>query len=252
MVDDFPHQRLSGSVETEGDQAPSLSGQAVVGLALGMLSVGAMIAPPLWLLPAAGLLFSARALWRIAAARGALVGRKVALAGLFLSLLFGCTALAEHFVYRWFLQREAGQFAQHWFDFLRRDEPMKAYQLAVPPDRRAPFDEKLAGVFDDRRKRSDLQGYLRQPEVRALLALGAKATARLHRIGYAWRHRGLQYIEMYYGATYQDEDGRKKTFFVRMVLARMPIEKRQQAGWYIASSELAKRPPAIGDAPIDG
>ena len=57
--------------------------------------------------------------------------------------LFGTAAPTQWFGYRWLLRREARQFADAFFEFLRQGEPHKAYQLTLHPEYRQPLDEKL-------------------------------------------------------------------------------------------------------------
>ena len=89
------HVQLSEAHASELPDYHPVSGLAVAGLMLGLLSAIALIDPIGWLLPPVGILLSAVALWRIARSSPAMVGRKAALVGLSLSVLLGAAAISR-------------------------------------------------------------------------------------------------------------------------------------------------------------
>ena len=127
----------------------SLSGLAVAGLAFGLLSAAAMIFPLLLTSAIVGLVLSTWALVRIRRQAPVLVGRRMALAGLFLSVLFAAAVPVDRLVYRWRIQSEARQFGDLWFELLSRGEPQKAHQLTVEPRIRERLDDRLWASYRD-------------------------------------------------------------------------------------------------------
>ena len=107
---------------------------AVVGLILGLLSAAALIDPLTWVVPGAGILVSWLALRRIARAEAGLAGRKAALAGLLLSVLFGAAGAANAITYRALVRQQGRRFAEEWFELLLARQPQKAYQLTIAQD----------------------------------------------------------------------------------------------------------------------
>ena len=95
---------------------------------------------------------------RIAAAGPALIGRKLAVVGLVLSLLFATAGPTDWILYRRMIECEGCRFAGYWFDYLREREPHKAYELTVMPDSRVPLDDKTAEVFTAGSNRSGRPG----------------------------------------------------------------------------------------------
>lgn len=229
---------------TEEIPYQALSGLAVVALLVGLLSWIAFLSPALVVVPLAGFLLSAVALTRIARQSPALIGRKVALAGLVLSLLFGIAAPAERSTYRWLLRREARQVAFQWFDYLRNDQPSDAMGLSIDPLARRPMQEYLL-------YREELTSFVAVPAVRAILALGEKAVVRHYRTDMQGLEDGLQTIHQAYAVTWE-EDGRKHTFFIGLNLERPYLSKLGVADWQVIITDESHWPDGLPAAPAGG
>ncbi len=228
-------------------QYRALSGLAVGGLLLGLLSPLALLSAGWWLIPLAGVVLSLWALARINAEPSAFIGRKAALVGLAISLLMLVAAPADRLTHRWLLQREARQFAEIWFGLLRDNQPHKAHQLATAPVNRLPLDSNLWESYSEGSElRQELEAFVQQSDAHSLLALGPKAQVRLYQTGSVTRRSGTEDVELFYAVTYTDGGG-KKSYFIRLVLERVPLSKPNRADWYVANSEAGVRPP--GRAP---
>ncbi len=202
----------------------ALSVPAVVGLIAGLLSPLAMVDPLIWGLPLLGLIFSSVALRQIARNAPEMTGRKIALAGLTLSILFGVMAATHWASYRWLVNREARQFAQVWFDSLGQDQPHKAYQLTLHPDYRQPLDDMLWEFYrGDPRWDGKLRSYVERPLVRTLLVLGDDCRIRYYSGGSVKRTDAVDEVHQVYAVT-REEDGQKKTFFIAMEMKRFKLE----------------------------
>ena len=88
MRPSVPDVHITDPQDAELAAYRAVAGQAVVGLIFGLLAPLALVDPLLWAVPALGVLLSGWALRRIRRSEPALAGRKMALAGLVLSLLF--------------------------------------------------------------------------------------------------------------------------------------------------------------------
>lgn len=228
---------MSGGADDAQGQYQAVSVHAVLGL-LGGLAGGLAFTGLLgWLVAWAGLLLSGVALRRIARNAPHLTGRKAALTGLALSTLFVVAAPAEWIVYQRLVGAEAAQFARYWFDFLRDNQPQKAFQLTLHPLQRQPLDASLWDFYrQGPRWHHDLEDYVAQPTVRTLLALGPRAQVRLHEIEGQERQRDHDLVYPIFAVTYA-EAGSKKTFFVRLTLERLRLTGRDRQ----------KRPLALAD-----
>jgi len=243
---EFSPTGMSDPHDEEVAQYHAVSGLAVAGLVFGVLAVTALIDPLACVLPLAGLLLSVLALRRIAHESPALIGRKAALAGLALSLLFGGTAVAERLTHRWLIRRQARQFAETWFDLLLKHQPEKAYQLTVHPNHRQPFDETLWDYYrEGPNSREQLENYVADPGIRTLLALAGKARIRYWQTEMQIRDGERETLYLVYAVTY-GKAAKRQTFFVRLQLQRLPLRRAGQNGWRVLDTEAAVRPASMG------
>jgi len=232
------------SPDAEVTQYRAVCGLAVVGLIAGIAALLAMVHPMLWIVPAGGIVLSVAALRRIG--RDALVGRKAALAGLILSVLFGAIGPADWFTYRRLVDREAERFGLQWFDLLRQGEMLKSYQLREPPASRPPLDDRLWEEYEPGSpQRSALQEYVDRAEIRSLLALGTGARVRYYDTEGQSRADGADEVSQVY-AVIADEPGRKTSYFVRLDMRRYTDAGTGRAYWQLLDFQGGIRPRALG------
>ncbi len=237
---------LSQQVEDDVVEYRPLCGLAIAGLALGLVAPLAFLHPALWVFPAGGLFISGLALWRIIRGPVPLVGRTAALVGLALSAVSAAGAPSELLTYRWIISREARQFAAAWFQMLAANEPQKAFLLTLFPEDRVPFDSDIWSAYlKSSTMREEMESFLIRPEVRALLALGPRADARYYETERYTTERDGHLIEQTYAVSYE-QDGRKKTFFISLLLRRLRFQKTGQARWQLVHFEGGIRPRAFG------
>jgi hypothetical protein len=222
-----PDVHMSDARDAELSTYRPVTWEAVLGLIVGLASPLALVDWFLWAVPAVGLLLSWRALRRIARDPSALAGRKMALVGLILSLGFGAAAPSDWLVYRWNACREARGFAEAFFRYIAQDEPQKAFQFLLPGAQRQPLDNQLWGFYNHNEKmRKGLEGFVRpstaeSPNVpRVLLALGPKATVRFYQTVEQDRMDDKTYKVVQLFAVSYDDDGEKKSFFVKVAMIR--------------------------------
>ena len=241
-----PPTRLSDPQDEEVTQYQAVSGLAVSGLIAGLLAPAALVHPLLWIAPLVGILLCALALNRIRRETPVLVGRKLALVGLTLSMLCGAAAPSEWLTHQWIIDVEARRFARIWFEFLRADEPMKAMQLEDHGSLRRPLDDSLAKAYPPGSEaRQALLMWVRQPEIRALLALRDRAQVRYYDTEGRARASTKDFVKQVYAVTYY-EGGQKKSFFVRLSLERDIAADDGRAYWQVLGTEGGIRPKALG------
>jgi hypothetical protein len=192
--------------------------------------------------PVLAVVLSAGALWRIGRPALALTGRKAALAGLALGIVFAVAAPTDWLIYRRHLRIEARQFADLWFECLQQGQPQKAHHLTLPPDARWRLDEALWEYYRASAERAEaLRRYAARPPIRAILALGDKAQVRYYQTLDQGSAGSQEWVRPIYAVTYE-EDGARKTFFVAVVLERVRLDDGR-ANWRIAGVEGGIRPP---------
>lgn len=238
---------LTDGPDAEIAQYRAVSGLGVAGLIFGLLGPVAMFGPLLWIVPLWGIVLCGLALWQIRQNAPGLAGRKAALLGLIFSLLFGAAAPTSWLSYRWVIRREARQFAGQWFEFLRDDQPHKAYQLTLHPKSRQPLDDQtLKGFYRPGAPgREELDNYVSLRLIRTLRALGEKARVRYYQTDGQTHTGEKDVLYQIYAVTYQDpQAGKRKTFFVSLKMERLKLNTGQ-AEWQLASTEDGFKPEGL-------
>jgi hypothetical protein len=234
-----PDVHITDSQDAEFAAYRPLVVQAVIALLFGLLAPLALLSPVFWIVPAIGLFFGSWALRRINRDSTALTGRKLAWAGVSLSLLLMVAAPTDWLVYRRVVRDEARQFCTLWLRYLTHDEPQKAHHLTISPMARQPLDGDLWGFYrNDARARTSLEGYVKLPLVRTLLALGPRAMVRFYETAGQSQDGDTDVVELVYAVTYEEE-GERKSFFVGVQAMRMELADGS-AGWRILQAGVAR------------
>lgn len=248
MRPSVPDIHITDSQDAELAEYRPLAGQAVLALIFGLLAPLAMIDIMLWAIPALGVILGWWALRRIRKNTPGMTGRKIALTGLALSLLFLMAAPGDWLAYRSMVRDEAKQFSSMWFKYLNEEEPQKAHQLTMTPQSRQTLDDRLWGYYRNNRKaREDLESYVKMPLVRTMLALGPKAQVRFYQTTGQSRDNDNDQVDQLYAVTY-DEDNERKSFFILVRMARRKLASGG-AGWRILQTEGGVRPAGFDDLP---
>lgn len=239
--------RFSDAPDPDAGQYQAFSSLAGAGAVLGVLSAAALLSPGFWVLPIAGLVLSAVALGRIARNAPWLSGRKTAMWGLALSLVFGTTACTNTLVFRWCACNEARQMADLWFSFLRDSKPQFAHQLEQEPDDRQPLNELLLDYYRrEKRQHRALYEFANQPIIRTLMALGDRAKVRYYATEAAEPNGQAYYVRLVYAITLEDPGKEPTTFFLALHLQRARLTKAPLSDWRILRPEAPYRPEFFG------
>jgi hypothetical protein len=219
--------RFSEEQDADVAEYRSLSGAAIGGLILGLLSPTALVDPVVWCVPFAGILVNVYALWRIRRNPTELTGRKAALWGLWLSVCFAAAAPADLLCYRYRICQEAKRYTAFWFDLLAEGRPERAFQLLLPPKSRQPLDDRLWEYYrNNPEERYKLEHYVapakegeKPSAVRTLLALGKSAAVQYLDAPIITKDGAVDLVYLRYAVTY-DDAGAKKTFLLIVQLLR--------------------------------
>ncbi len=207
--------------ELELAEYRAVNPMAVVGLLLGLGAPLAMVNPLLWIVPMLGVVICGVALWAIGAEGGRWIGRKAAVVGLVLSIVFGLAGPTELFTSDLWIGREARMFGALWFDLLRDGEVHKAHQFDAAWNKRRPLDAGLWNLYRNTPDaRISLERFIEEPMVRTMLALGNRAEVRLWESDWQYVPGGNSYVSQYYAVTYDDptkpEGERRTSFFAKL------------------------------------
>ena len=231
----------------EGDvvQYRPVSGPAVAGLVAGLLSAAGLVSALFWPFGPVGIVLSGLALWQIAARAPVLAGRKIAMAGLMLSITCSVAAPVDWTVHRWLIRRSARQFTSLWFDAIQAGDVAHAHQLMIEAKYREPNEDRLWDFYrKGPRWQQELKTLVETPVVRVLLALGTKARVRYYDLGDETEFENRQSIRLFYSVTYEDQID-TKTFFMAVSLDR--IDTKDGAHWQVVHADGGVHPPGVED-----
>jgi hypothetical protein len=236
----------SDRVDPDGlDPSPEyrpVSTLAVVGLLTGLASVLAFVHPLLWTVPAIGVVLSANALHRLGTAVPVQIGRRAALIGLTLSLLFGTSAVARWTIFRWQVRVETLQAGKQWFEALREGDPYKAHELTLDPDSRLKPDDDFGVRYSEPGKRKEIEEYVQEPTARLLLSLGPHARVHHYETKVAVDASTASVGHTYAVSVVQD--GKTTSCFIQLYWTHSFDYANQDWQWKLSSAELMKQPPA--------
>jgi hypothetical protein len=222
----------------------ALSASALVGLFLSFLSLAAFAHPVLWSLPVVAALVNLGALARMRSQAPRLVGRGVALTGLALSLMIGAAASSQYLVTEARIRYEMRQMAQLWFDAVRHRQYEPALELLLEPWKRQPPGEDLQVYYRDDPRASEAKLAFANGElVRAIAAVGEDAQIRCVETQVHHLNQFKERIGSIWAVTYQ-EDGKTKSFLVRVGMERDRKGLLYMYLWWITKVQFVDDPPA--------
>ncbi len=183
-----------------------------------------MLAPLLVLVPVGGIAAALVSLRRFAVAP-IHTGRGAALLGLLLSVTFVVAPAARSLVADGLVRNQPRALADAFFEYLRHDQPEKAYLLKLLPDLRPNLDDDAWTFYrHDSESRRDLVKLVNDPPVRTLLALGERATIRYYKTENTASDGSRAMVNYWYTVTFENDQHQKETFIVAIVLERRPTD----------------------------
>ena len=218
----------------------AISPQTVVGMLLGLASAIALSTMAFWFLPPIALWINIKALREIARQSPALGGRKVALAGLALSLIFGISAPLHAALYYRHLRAGAIAISRDWFIALRESQPERARNLSQPFFKRSNVPD-LRSLYNSEAAVKLLDQYCDQPAVRLLLKLGKRAHVRHYaHVSLSEEDEGDRVVDLYV-VTVGAEPG--TSYFIQLKLVNRIDMITKNRGWEVFKAELVAAPP---------
>lgn len=233
---------FSSEVDEELLGYRTLSWWAVAALLLGLLSVTAVFSSRLVVLPVAAVALSIVALRTLAANPTQLIGRKAALAGLSLALLFGTWSVTHAAVRRHLLFAEARIHAQQWLEMVQAGRLLEAHQLHLPQEsRRSPGTPLEAFYNQDREGKQAMETFFRQPPLKELVAAGPGGTVRFQRDELIESEQNigtqLDTITQRYVLDYREDD-QPRTMEFLLTLTRKYRREHDEFRWEVRDASL--------------
>jgi hypothetical protein len=224
---------------------PDICAAAVVGLLLGVASVLALLDLVLLFVPIAAVIVSIMALARIRALAPHLMGRRLALVGLALGLIFGLAGAMQPSIERRSLEYWALETAKEWFVALRNNEPELAHQLMKVKWMRQGDQIPLRKLYTGERARSDLEAFVTEDAVRLILANGKASHIRFR------EHVSLKSDSLaeqddvvdVYEVTVPKATGMRETFLIEVTATRQLDLMRRLRSWKISTVKLLDGEP---------
>lgn len=226
------HSTALSEVPDEADEYQSIEPWTVIALLFALVSPVALVVPVLWLVPLSGIVASVVALVRLSRERRP--GRLGALVALALSVFFLAVPLAKVISAHVILSRQARPVADEFFALLRANEPQQALMLTFVPQVRRSGDDGLWLYYRSDNEMADrLRKFVSHPVIRTLLALGDQADIRFYSASGAANEGDLAQADLWYTVTYTDENGRKKTFLVSVLMERKRNDSKTLTPWRV-------------------
>jgi len=230
MLADRSELDVSDDLE-QSESYSTVSLWAVVSLSLGLASALVLVHPLLAFIPALAVATSLAALRQIEHYKPAYVGRRAALAGLALAVFFVAAFLSRWVVEYRVAATQARRFGARVVELLATGNPMEAHQLTLGAASRMAPDESMLELYRADRAMSDgLRSFTEEPVVRVLLELGEQARVRFYATDMVQASGDDAIVSQIFAVTYE-ENGERKTFFVRLLLARERRPGESQPHW---------------------
>ncbi|HZZ82174.1 MAG TPA: hypothetical protein VFE62_26990, partial [Gemmataceae bacterium] len=172
---------IEEDLRTLGDPASGyrpISGFAIAGLLTGALSILALVHTAFLFIPIAAIGINWKALRSIHDLSPELAGRRLALAGLALALIFGLSAPALPFLKERADRYQSIQLASAWFTALRNGQTSLGLQCTLPKWMRVTEGVNPDAAYADLSGQKTLTRFAENPAVSALLELGKRAHVR--------------------------------------------------------------------------
>jgi hypothetical protein len=221
----------------------AVSGLAIAGLLLGLASILTLVHLLFILIAAAAVVVNALALRRIAVASPELVGRKAALVGLALSLIFGISAPIERGFRRHALRAESMKIAEEWFNGLRDNQPEISHRLTQRPiTAAARAQPALKTYINGGLPFESLQKFVHESPIELLLRLGKQAHVRWYENEETWFEQESEGVRDFYVITV-GKGPQAVSFFILLGTTRSRDLATGDLQWQVTKRNFAPFPP---------
>jgi hypothetical protein len=218
----------------------AVSRAAVAALLLGLASALVLLTPVLGFVPVAAAITAVLALRSIAAARGQLVGRIPAIAGLCLAMMFLAWGVTRHISRQQALEAAARRVADSWLALVQNGKVELAHQYRLPPASRIAEGAALTEYYaKNAEAEQELKTFKTQSGIVDLVAAGPSAPIQYEAMTASLRDGFSDQVQLRYRLVRGPDRGGDLPLWVN--LARRTDEKAQQAYWEVSS--ITATPP---------
>lgn len=232
------HDQKFSSIESE-DLAHyrTISKKAIGAVLFGILSATSLINPLMVWTSMLAVTLAIGALRTIRESRGEVFGRKAAIIGLILALIFGFWAPTAYVMRQQFIFAQAKEHSRRWLDMLRRGELQQAHQLMRPQSERQLPTQNLADYYrENAGAKEDLQLRFDASPIKEIIAIGIDGIPRFVRnVGIRLESRSAGTIEIVvqqYAIDYF-VNGQPRVLDFAIELERQYIRKSGETRWYV-------------------
>lgn len=207
---------------------------AVLALALGLLSFLAVFRPLFWIVPLLAFIFGMIGLWLLAGDPQK-VGRKAAICGMALALLFGAWGPSRYLSRQWWLSHQARVYADTWLELIRQEKFREAHQLHGRQVERAGEGVTLDEFYRaDKYAQSNYHLFFESEPLKSLSELAKSAQIMFERTEDYETEVDFDRVTLRYRVT-ANQDERKSSLPIRLVLRREPILETADSQWFVES-----------------
>jgi hypothetical protein len=254
MPRSLPPVHFTDAQDAELSEYRYLPGQVVVAIILGLLSPLALVDPWLMCVPVLGVFFGVWAIRRVRQNASAMTGRKRAIFGLALSLIFLVAAPTDAIASYRLINQQAREIADAWFRLVleKRLPEARRLMLIVKKENKqeTPQHSPVAmAAMNERAKHNapgksefdqEVEEFSKGPLVETLMSLGPAARVRFFQTHQQQHIDSSDVVQLVYAVTY-DDGGERKSFFVCADVRRIKLSS-DQFDWRIMNVYGGFRP----------
>ena len=215
-----PKSHFHESTENEVVQYRAIEPMAVLCVILAVISVLAIFDLVGCCLAVLAIVFGILSLTRIKKRSEVFIGRKAAIFGLGLSLLFISTGIARHITSEYMIRYQAKTIGQEFLEEIANQQPEIALQWTLAPQERCrAAANRWAFYRSNKEAGKKLREFVDKEDVRALLAIGPDAKIYpVGKPGYTTTGN-VDSVQQTYAIDFNSE-GKEKTFFFGLLVRR--------------------------------
>ena len=214
-----------------------ISISAVLAVLLGALSAVTLVNPVLSPVAIAAVIAATVALRQIAAAQGQLIGRRAALAGLFLATLFFGWGISRYLTRQWALEENARKTAQVWLRLIQSGQLREALQFRLSPSARIMSPAALAEHYANNQEAAqELTQFTSEQLIKELATLKEQADVRFEEVMNSRRDGFVDRIILKYNYARAASPGGRQSFKIQ--LRRLTDESTGRPEWEIEAAQM--------------
>lgn len=216
---------------------------AVAACVLGCASALALTGKPFWAVPAIAVPLAFLALWQLSRSVDPMLGRKAAIAGLVLAVLFGSWAVATDRSRQQWIEKTAAEKTLRWFEIAAAGNWQEAHRLTLSHERRRNPDsdplDNIPGHSALRNEAKNVSAYdtfLKQDVIQELQAAGPTLRARVIKTFGSVVSGASELVSQDVLAEWS-QDGQTKTLPLLVVMQRNFDEQTKTGYWFVQKLE---------------